>query len=190
MIAHTSDEPRTGTESDDEFYDALEVSSSVTNVQRASVVGVGERRVSVGDRRVSAGYVSPPTEPAVAVAPVTAALAAAAITKEVAPGQLVVARRDRLPSDKRYDPGGERAAMPCLRAHMLTHECGLWLPYSPTRPSLWAVLKNSIGKDLSKMSLPIIFNEPLSALQRWCLRYTHSPMLPPQLSSSRWRWLG
>ena len=39
--------------------------------------------------------------------------------------------------------------------------------FSPTRPSLWAVLKNSIGKDLSKMSLPIIFNEPLSALQRW-----------------------
>ena len=38
---------------------------------------------------------------------------------------------------------------------------------SPTRPSLWAVLKNSIGKDLSKMALPIIFNEPLSALQRW-----------------------
>ena len=30
------------------------------------------------------------------------------------------------------------------------------------------MLKNSIGKDLSKMSLPIIFNEPLSALQRWC----------------------
>ena len=72
----------------------------MTNVQRASVVG--ERRVSVGDRRVSAGIASPPSEPAVAVAPVTAALAAVAITKEAAPGQLVVARRDRLPSDKRY----------------------------------------------------------------------------------------
>ena len=29
------------------------------------------------------------------------------------------------------------------------------------------MLKNAIGKDLSKMALPIIFNEPLSGLQRW-----------------------
>ncbi|EAU87124.1 oxysterol-binding protein [Coprinopsis cinerea okayama7 len=32
--------------------------------------------------------------------------------------------------------------------------------------SLWAVLKGSIGKDLTKISLPVFFNEPTSMLQR------------------------
>lgn len=32
--------------------------------------------------------------------------------------------------------------------------------------SLWGILKNSIGKDLSKITLPVYFNEPTSMLQR------------------------
>ncbi|KAF9432986.1 hypothetical protein BGZ76_010030 [Entomortierella beljakovae] len=32
--------------------------------------------------------------------------------------------------------------------------------------SLWAILKNSVGKDLSKITLPVYFNEPTSMLQR------------------------
>jgi len=43
------------------------------------------------------------------------------------------------------------------------------LPITPDdRPSvsLWAILKNSIGKDLTKISLPVSFNEPISMLQR------------------------
>ncbi|TIB77885.1 hypothetical protein E3Q23_01066 [Wallemia mellicola] len=32
--------------------------------------------------------------------------------------------------------------------------------------SLWSVLKNSIGKDLTKISFPVMFNEPTSMLQR------------------------
>lgn len=32
--------------------------------------------------------------------------------------------------------------------------------------SIWAVLKNSIGKELSKITMPVVFNEPLSFLQR------------------------
>ncbi|KAH8111175.1 Oxysterol-binding protein-domain-containing protein [Phellopilus nigrolimitatus] len=37
-----------------------------------------------------------------------------------------------------------------------------------TRPptSLWSILKNSIGKDLTKISFPVFFNEPTSMLQR------------------------
>ncbi|GJE89289.1 oxysterol-binding protein-domain-containing protein [Phanerochaete sordida] len=39
---------------------------------------------------------------------------------------------------------------------------------SDDRPpmSLWAVLKNSIGKDLTRISFPVFFNEPTSMLQR------------------------
>jgi len=32
--------------------------------------------------------------------------------------------------------------------------------------SIWSVLKQAVGKDLSRMAMPVIFNEPLSFLQR------------------------
>ena len=32
--------------------------------------------------------------------------------------------------------------------------------------NLWSVLKNSIGKDLTKITLPVNFNEPMSMLQK------------------------
>ncbi|VVD05749.1 unnamed protein product, partial [Leptidea sinapis] len=32
--------------------------------------------------------------------------------------------------------------------------------------SLWSVLKNCVGKELSKITMPVVFNEPLSFLQR------------------------
>ena len=32
--------------------------------------------------------------------------------------------------------------------------------------SIWAILKDSIGKDLSKISMPIWLNEPISMLQK------------------------
>lgn len=42
------------------------------------------------------------------------------------------------------------------------------LPIRAERPatSLWSALKNSIGKDLTKISFPVYFNEPTSMLQR------------------------
>ena len=48
-------------------------------------------------------------------------------------------------------------------AHMRTS-----LKLSAERPnaSLWSVLKHSIGKDLTKISFPVFFNEPTSMLQR------------------------
>lgn len=32
--------------------------------------------------------------------------------------------------------------------------------------NLWSVLKNCIGKELSNITMPVVFNEPLSFLQR------------------------
>ena len=42
------------------------------------------------------------------------------------------------------------------------------LGLSKERPSasLWSVLKHSIGKDLTRISFPVFFNEPTSMLQR------------------------
>ena len=50
---------------------------------------------------------------------------------------------------------------------------------SADRPSisLWSVLKNNIGKDLSKIPLPVFFNEPLSMLQRLCEDMEYSTLL-------------
>eukprot|EP00040_Diaphanoeca_grandis_P006538 m.37813 g.37813 ORF g.37813 m.37813 type:complete len:707 (+) comp17763_c0_seq1:135-2255(+) len=49
----------------------------------------------------------------------------------------------------------------------------------PLRPenklSLWTLIKSCVGKDLSKIAMPVNFNEPLSFVQRLCedLEYSH-----------------
>lgn len=41
------------------------------------------------------------------------------------------------------------------------------VPEKPNHPlNLWSIIKNCIGKDLSKIPMPVNFNEPLSMLQR------------------------
>jgi len=49
---------------------------------------------------------------------------------------------------------------------------------SDQRPntSLWSVLKNSIGKDLTKISFPVSFNEPTSMLQRMVCYDSFTPL--------------
>lgn len=32
--------------------------------------------------------------------------------------------------------------------------------------SIWAIIKDSIGKDISKISVPVFFNDPTSLLQK------------------------
>lgn len=42
------------------------------------------------------------------------------------------------------------------------------VPDKPNYPlNLWSIIKNCIGKDLSKIPMPVNFNEPLSMLQRF-----------------------
>jgi len=43
--------------------------------------------------------------------------------------------------------------------------------------SIWSVIKQSIGKDLTKFSIPVIWNEPLSFLQRLAENFEYSPLL-------------
>lgn len=37
---------------------------------------------------------------------------------------------------------------------------------APPRPNLWSLLRDSVGMDLTRIALPVAFNEPLSFLQR------------------------
>lgn len=36
------------------------------------------------------------------------------------------------------------------------------------KPSVWKMLKDMIGKDLSRFAIPVYFNEPLSFIQKFC----------------------
>uniref|UniRef100_A0A3P9MVS4 Oxysterol-binding protein n=1 Tax=Poecilia reticulata TaxID=8081 RepID=A0A3P9MVS4_POERE len=50
---------------------------------------------------------------------------------------------------------------------------------SPTNStiSMWNILRNNIGKDLSKVAMPVHLNEPLNALQRLCEELENSELL-------------
>ena len=43
--------------------------------------------------------------------------------------------------------------------------------------SVWSILKEGIGKDLTKITMPIIFNEPLSLLQKSCETMEYNQLL-------------
>lgn len=43
--------------------------------------------------------------------------------------------------------------------------------------SLWSIIKECVGKDLSRVCLPVFFNEPFSALQRIAEELEYSSLL-------------
>ncbi|XP_040170389.1 oxysterol-binding protein 1 isoform X3 [Anopheles arabiensis] len=52
------------------------------------------------------------------------------------------------------------------------------VPDKPNYPlNLWSIIKNCIGKDLSKIPMPVNFNEPLSMLQRLTEDFEYSEIL-------------
>ncbi|EDV94495.1 oxysterol-binding protein 1 [Drosophila grimshawi] len=52
------------------------------------------------------------------------------------------------------------------------------VPDKPNYPiNLWSLMKNCIGKDLSKIPMPVNFNEPISMLQRLVEDYEYSEIL-------------
>ncbi|XP_037130145.1 oxysterol-binding protein-related protein 3 isoform X1 [Syngnathus acus] len=48
---------------------------------------------------------------------------------------------------------------------------------SSSAVSLWNILRNNIGKDLSKVAMPVHLNEPLNTLQRLCEELEYSELL-------------
>lgn len=43
--------------------------------------------------------------------------------------------------------------------------------------NLWNILRNNIGKDLSKVAMPVELNEPLNTLQHMCEELEYSELL-------------
>ena len=51
--------------------------------------------------------------------------------------------------------------------------------------SLWSIIKECVGKDLSRVCLPVYFNEPLSSLQRIAEEMEYSELLDEVIRSQR-----
>lgn len=52
------------------------------------------------------------------------------------------------------------------------------VPEKPNYPlNLWSIVKNCIGKDLTKIPIPVNFNEPLSMLQRLTEDFEYAEIL-------------
>ncbi|KAH8388300.1 hypothetical protein KR093_003007, partial [Drosophila rubida] len=68
-----------------------------------------------------------------------------------------------------------RATIPTTSGKRTRRTC---VPDKPNYPlSLWSIMKNCIGKDLSKIPMPVNFNEPLSMLQRLTEDYEYADIL-------------
>ncbi|XP_077432642.1 oxysterol-binding protein-related protein 3 isoform X2 [Vanacampus margaritifer] len=81
----------------------------------------------------------------------------------------------------RQNPGclsGESGAVLCRRRSRLSSPS----PSSSTI-SLWNILRNNIGKDLSKVAMPVHLNEPLNTLQRLCEELEYSELLDQAAST-------
>jgi len=53
------------------------------------------------------------------------------------------------------------------------------------RPSLWTVIKGAVGKDLTRITLPVTFNEPLSALQKFAEELQYAELLTAAASAPK-----
>uniref|UniRef100_G3SYX7 Oxysterol-binding protein n=1 Tax=Loxodonta africana TaxID=9785 RepID=G3SYX7_LOXAF len=76
--------------------------------------------------------------------------------------------------------GTERCQKGASRARTERAGGGRCLPAASgpgTDVSLWNILRNNIGKDLSKVSMPVQLNEPLNTLQRLCEELEYSSLL-------------
>uniref|UniRef100_A0A8C6WZW8 Oxysterol-binding protein n=1 Tax=Neogobius melanostomus TaxID=47308 RepID=A0A8C6WZW8_9GOBI len=62
-------------------------------------------------------------------------------------------------------------------ARMVRRRSTLPAPCSSSSVSLWNILRNNIGKDLSKVAMPVELNEPLNTLQRLTEELEYSELL-------------
>lgn len=64
-----------------------------------------------------------------------------------------------------------------LRSVPHDHRPRLPVPRPKSYSGLWSALKSAIGRDLSKVAMPVQFNEPLSFIQRLCEDLEYSTLL-------------
>jgi oxysterol-binding protein 1 len=55
--------------------------------------------------------------------------------------------------------------------------------------SMWSVIKDNVGKDLTSVCLPVYFNEPLSSLQKCFEDFEYSHILDEAYEFGKMVWL-
>ena len=91
---------------------------------------------------------------------------------------LIVAKKC-LPSSSRLTVSPPRHFPPAVSSvvNLNRRRTRLPSPCSASSVSLWNILRNNIGKDLSKVAMPVQLNEPLNTLQRLCEELEYSELL-------------
>ncbi|XP_015917026.1 oxysterol-binding protein 1 isoform X2 [Parasteatoda tepidariorum] len=75
------------------------------------------------------------------------------------------------PSHGGYNNNSEKSLVPVKKRRTI-------IPEKPNYSlNLWSIMKNCIGKELTKIPMPVNFNEPLSTLQRLTEEYEYSELL-------------
>ncbi|KAF1381441.1 hypothetical protein PFLUV_G00154010 [Perca fluviatilis] len=85
---------------------------------------------------------------------------------------------DSVSMDTYSNEGGSERHNSVSSVATLAHRRSVLPSTSPTSSvSLWNILRNNIGKDLSKVAMPVQLNEPLNTLQRLCEELEYSELL-------------
>jgi hypothetical protein len=139
-------------EDEDVFYEALE-STTPGAMDRKSSMKMLEQAMGFDSFEPSKSALEHAPEAPLPLSP-----------KMVAPGAMVVKKRE-LPFISGEDLQRALAGYPPLD---IPRRSTFPLDPSVPKPTLnvWSFIKGAIGKDLSKVTLPVFFNEPLSLLQR------------------------
>ena len=138
----------------------------------ASSLG-GSARVSaaLSSERGSSGAVLPTAAPA-------AAPAAAPVPLSAAPPAAVSVAAASEPAKAAAAPGAALEPDWLANAAPIERRAKLPEPAETQKSvSLWSIIKECIGKDLTRICLPVFFNEPLSALQKITEEFEHASLL-------------
>ncbi|CAD7087770.1 unnamed protein product [Hermetia illucens] len=150
----------TSDDEDNEFYDAQEEGASIASQEDAFIL-----KIPMSNRRDSqdgAGSSSESEE-----------------TKSETKQVLVVAQEENTnimdATDKSLIPTGNLNNKDISKP---VRKRRTRVPDKPNYPlNLWSIMKNCIGKELSKIPMPVNFNEPLSMLQRLTEDYEYAELL-------------
>lgn len=189
MVCMTPGAPGTNLTSDDEteFYDAEEYGYDRTGdspIDSTFILKLNKRRSSSEDQVGSEGHTGSSSESDEQRRTIQTVQQVCLIS-----AARVASGGDDNNGDKLNEPSKSQTDLmrssraSANRASKMGNKCGLVnrrtrVPDKPNHSvNLWSIMKNCIGKDLSKIPMPINFNEPLSMLQRLAEDYEYSEVL-------------
>lgn len=87
-------------------------------------------------------------------------------------------KKKKTNKEKQLDNGSPSRKIPQTRVLVSKKQRRLTIPVKPNYSlNLWGIMKNCIGKELSKIPMPVNFSEPLSMLQRITEDFEYASLL-------------